>query len=253
LGIGSEKAGRAPLIGLLEKLNFVLALLTVLFVGGSVTLFSIVPRSSGIDNVMVNSELATMDWLDAQRRVKAGRPPAKVEEWIDLSSQPAAPRQQVPPPSDTSQEAKKQRAEALNRYFESDSEIPRNEQVPGIPFLRRVPGVQKYAKPKAVPQILYKKYQSFQDTWDLVQEGGGEFVETDSGTAYQVNWIQDSSYLYSKIGLRPGDRVISVNGQPVGQSVAAGKAMYDQLKGEKRFAVLIERNGQKMVLSYYVQ
>ncbi len=190
-----------------------------------------------------------MDWLENQRRRRSGKPPAKVQEWVNVTP----PARQTSGGQSAAPKTKEEVAEVINQYFQTDGQIPKAEQVPGIPWLRRVPGVRKYARPKAVPQVLYRKYQSFKDAWDLVQEGGGEFVETDAGTAYQINWIQDSSYLFTRIGLRPGDRVISVNGQPVGQSVGAGKAMYDNLRGEKRFAVLIERKGQKLVLSYFVQ
>src|SRR5690606_14603933 len=138
-------------------------------------------------------------------------------------------------------------------YFAVEGNVPVAEQIPGFPWLRRVPGVS-YAQPQQVPEILYRKYQSFDATWDLVQEGGGSFTTTADGkTAYQVNWIDENSYLATRIGLRPGDKVISVNGQPIGTSLAAGKAMYEQLKNERRFAVLIERNGQPVVLSFFVQ
>ena len=74
-------------------------------------------------------------------------------------------------------------------------------------------------------RILDRKYQSFSDAKDLVMGGGGEFVETSMGTAYQINWVNQNSHLFSKVGLRKGDKIISVNGQPVGKSAAAGNAL----------------------------
>ena len=44
-----------------------------------------------------------------------------------------------------------------------------------------------------------------------------------------------------------------MNGQPVGKSPAAGRALFDSLRGEKQFSALVERKGQQLVLSYTVK
>lgn len=239
-------------IELLEKLVLALATLAVLAVGGLVVTLSILPLRSGIPKVAVESSLATQDWLGRLRN--GGRPagPAELMRFDTplpppkpaADQPPPTPGQPAPPPTAT--------ASASTGYFEASGNIPPAEQVPGFPWLRRMPGVA-YTQPQQVPDILYKRYQSFDETWTLVQEGGGEFTTTGKGeTAYQVNWVDENSYLYSRLGLRRGDKVISVNGQPIGTSLTAGKALYEQLKGERRFAVMIERQGQPLVLSFYV-
>jgi len=48
------------------------------------------------------------------------------------------------------------------------------------------------------------------------------------------------------------DRV-SVNGHPVGTGLGAAQALFEQLRSERRFAVLIERGGSPLVLSFFVQ
>ena len=55
-----------------------------------------------------------------------------------------------------------------------------------------------------------------------------------------------------RLGLREGDRILSVNGHPVGDGVAAGQQLYALLKAETRFAVLVERQGRRELLSFYV-
>lgn len=244
-------------IDLFEKLVMFMAGLAVLAVGGFVTFCSMLPGGlrSGIPDVCEVSALATQDWLDAQRRRsgRSGGAQVKLEAGqIAFAAQPvvAAP---PTPSADGKPPAPATPPTARSDYFEVGGNVPASEQIPGFPWLRRVPGVN-YAQPQQVPDILYRKYQSFEATWDLVQEGGGSFTTTTDGkTAYQVNWIDEQSYLASRVGLKPGDKVISVNGQPIGTSLGAGKAMYEQLKGERRFAVLIERNGQPVVLSFFVQ
>jgi hypothetical protein len=133
-------------------------------------------------------------------------------------------------------------------YIDTTGNVPPQERAdPNIAWLRKEPGVTYY-KPEQVPEILYQKFQSFDDAFEVAQQGGGEFVDG----RYRVNWIQPDSYLTTKLGLQPGDEVISVNGHPVGNSFSAGRAMYDQLKNEKRFAVKVLRGGSPVVLSFSV-
>lgn len=242
-------------IDLIEKLILFMAGLAVVGVAGFVTFCSMLPGGlrSGIPKVVEVSALETQDWLDKQRRLtgRAGAEPVKFEAGDTAFFKPAvaAPASQ----GGGGDGGGKSGPAPTTDYFVVEGDVPQAEQVPGFPWLRQVPGV-RYSQPQKVPDVLYRKYQSFEATWDLVQEGGGSFVNTDDGkTAYQVNWIDEQSYLATRVGLRPGDKVVSVNGQPIGTSLGAGKAMYEQLKGEKRFAVLIERGGSPMVLSFFVQ
>jgi hypothetical protein len=54
-------------LGGLEKLVLVLAVISVLGVGGIVTKFSIAPQRSEILDAAIDSELATQDWLYSKR------------------------------------------------------------------------------------------------------------------------------------------------------------------------------------------
>lgn len=243
-------------IDLFEKLVMFMAGLAVLGVGGFVTFCSMLPGGlrSGIPDVCEVSALATQDWLQEQRRRSGRGGVAAVDLAVGEIKYAAQPVVAAPPSAGSGGPAAPATPPtARTDYFEVGGNVPSSEQVPGFPWLRRVPGVN-YAQPQQVPDILYRKYQSFEATWDLVQEGGGSFTTTNDGKqAYQVNWIDEQSYLATRVGLKPGDKVISVNGQPIGTSLGAGKAMYEQLKNERRFAVLIERNGQPVVLSFFVQ
>lgn len=242
-------------IDLFEKLVMFLAGLAVLGVGGFVTFCSMLPGGlrSGIPDVCETSALATQDWLQEQRRRSGRGGAASVKLEVGEIAFAAQPVPVAPPSAPGEPNAPQPPPAARSDYFEVSGNVPTGEQIPGFPWLRRVPGVN-YAQPQQVPDILYRKYQSFEATWDLVQQGGGSFTTTSDGkTAYQVNWLDEQSYLATRLGLKPGDKVISVNGQPLGTSMGAGKAMYEQLKNERRFAVLIERQGQPVVLSFFVQ
>lgn len=99
-----------------------------------------------------------------------------------------------------------------------------------------------------VPEASQRESPSFEESLELAGQGGGKFVQTQDGeAAYQIEWLAEDGELTRHYGLRQGDRVISVNGQPV----AEGEDILDQLEsqGGGRYAVAIERGGSRLVLS----
>ncbi|RMG09863.1 MAG: hypothetical protein D6731_18820 [Planctomycetota bacterium] len=240
------------MIVLLEKILVGLTVLSVLFVVGTVTFFTaFMPPRSGIPAVVEKSLEDTSDWLEQQRARWAPRSSAPRVRDFGVQVELAEPATPQPKPRNAA-EKKEVARKARKEYWAGEEKIPPAEQVRGIPWLRKIPGV-KYAKLKKVPEILYRRYQqSYEETMALAKQGGGHFVETDAGPAYEIKWLNDKSLLYRRLGLRPGDRVISVNGQPVGRSPAAGQALFEQLRNERNFSVLIERRKQQLVLSYTV-
>jgi hypothetical protein len=235
-------------IDLLEKLITFLTGLAVLLVAATVALLSFMPLRSGIPKEAADAVGKVDEWLQAQRATRhGGRVPQQNIPMIAAS--PVAPQAAAGGAAPV--------AQTPRDYFVDtkggQANLPPQEVVPGYPWLRKVPGVA-YMPPQGVPKLVYQRYQSFQETWDLAQSGGGEFVSTETGdNAYQINWVDPSSMLATKIGLQPGDKVISVNGQAIGTNINAGRALYDQLKNESKFAVLVERGGQKVVLSFFVR
>ena len=237
-----------------EKFILVLVCLTVFAVGGGVIVMAVVfpgGMRSGVPDVAVQSDSSTEQWLyEWQVRRGGGR----VQGPVEIPDAPipgqAAPGQ---PQTAASKEAVKEAGiKKSEEYFASNDLPPGERALPGVPWLRKVPGVS-YHRPRSVSDFVYQKYQSFNDTWNAVQSGGGKFTETNDGqTAYEVTWIDPRSELGSMVGLKQGDKVIAVNGQPIGRSVDAGRGMYEQFKGQKKFAVMIERQGKRMVLPFYV-
>ena len=47
--------------------------------------------------------------------------------------------------------------------------------------------------------------------------------------------------------------VQSINGVPIARSVQANRQLYERLKSQRRFAILVLRKGQRVVLSYEVK
>lgn len=124
--------------------------------------------------------------------------------------------------------------------------LPKAEQVPGIPWLRRAPGVS-YARLRQVPELLHSKYQVFSDASRLLAQCGGRALV---GRGFQIQWLDRNSYLAAGLGLRAGDVVVSVNGHSV--LGGSARALHTKLKGARRFAVLVERKGKQVVLAFEV-
>jgi hypothetical protein len=244
-------------VNLLEKLVTALSAIAILVVAVCVTFFSFVTKSSGIDESVVNTVMATQTWLDAERRRSTGQS-SVVQPWRAPAAAPTPGQPQtvgpngkpVPgAPAANNPNAPGGGAPTQNVDVVISDNIPQNQQVPGIPWQKAVPGVT-YNPPVTVPAIVAQKYAAFDDAFQEAQSGGGEFVQTAAGNAYQINWVDPNSALARTIGLQPGDKVISVNGHPVGNSFASSKQLYDQLKGERRFAVRVLRGGNDTMLSF---
>jgi hypothetical protein len=85
----------------------------------------------------------------------------------------------------------------------------------------------------AVPAAIQQAYPSFDEILALTQDGGGELVTTGDEIALRENGR-----------LEAGDRIISINGQPVG----ADERALEKFRGQGKLAVLVERNGCLEVL-----
>jgi hypothetical protein len=103
------------------------------------------------------------------------------------------------------------------------------------------------APPHRVPKILYDKYARFEDgpKKKAAEEGEAEPKPT-VRRADGSDWESRRSLF----GLRPGDKIISINGQPVGEE--GGPALLDRLSGERRLSIQVVRNGKPEVLTYKV-
>jgi hypothetical protein len=254
---GKFEIGGLVGVNLLEKLVTALSAIAILVVAACVTFFSFVTKSSGIDDSVVNTVQATQTWLDGERRRSTGQA-VTVQPWRAPAAiaapapgqQPTANGKPVPGAPAGNANAPGVGPAPNAEVVISDS-IPQQQQVPGIPWLKAQPGVT-YNPPVTVPQIVAQKYTAFDDAFQEAQSGGGEFVQTPAGNAYQINWVDPNSYLARTIGLQPGDKVISVNGHPVGNSFASNKQLYDTLKGDRRFAVRVLRGGADTMLSFSV-
>jgi hypothetical protein len=103
--------------------------------------------------------------------------------------------------------------------------------------------------PIVIPENMAAKYQHFEDVVQLGMTGYGEDVTLpDGSTGFQLQEIQEGSPLADRLGFQAGDTIISVNGYPASKSNA--HQLYDTLKNESTFNVVVLRGGQQMTMTY---
>jgi sulfur carrier protein ThiS len=107
------------------------------------------------------------------------------------------------------------------------------------------------APPVYLPSSMRRKYSKFQDLVDLGQTASSFATEVDGQDAVQLEWIDERSPLSSHLGLQPGDVIVSVNGRPASRQHA--RQLYEELRHERDFEILVIRNSQRMTLNYSVR
>jgi hypothetical protein len=212
----------------LHRLEAALAGATGLCVLAVAALVALPPRRSGVPDVTVASALATQEWLGAER-IEACLRRGPVA--LDLEPKELARPAHVDPSAPPAPEA-------------------RTSPPPWVPH---VPGAV-IVPPRRVPEALRRHLSALEPALEVAQEGGGRFVGLSDGrTAYELTHLEPDGLLSRHVGLRAGDRLVEVNGRPLGQSVAAGRALYEALREERRFWVTVLRGGRTVVLTVEVQ
>lgn len=84
---------------------------------------------------------------------------------------------------------------------------------------------------------------------ELLQQAASKLVTLEDGSqAYQITGIQAGSIIADG-GFAPGDIIISVNGQPVSGHQDALR-LYNELRNETKFVVVVQRGGEMKTLYY---
>ncbi len=116
-------------------------------------------------------------------------------------------------------------------------------------------GARADAIPRAfdvyVPEAFLSKHREFEALVELGSTAEGWPVAKDGRKAYMFGRIDERSPLKTVLGLQEGDIILSVNGHPVtGEN---GRELHERLRGEKRFEVLIDRQGLLILVPYVVR
>ena len=85
----------------------------------------------------------------------------------------------------------------------------------------------------------------------LFFNGGVKLVAEDSPIRAELTFLEEGSFLAER-GLKPGDKIISVNGQPVGTTAEAGTDLYERLAAEREVVIQVQRGGERFFIRYTV-
>lgn len=256
----------------LEKSVVALTIVLVLIAALGVAGLTVIPMRSGISKKVIDSELALIRFMEAEN-AKNGKGGPRVIRFNDgplpTRNNPRRGNPRNPRPRVNAKPGQRPKASAGKRsylqpkpkekvayssdYFSDGEPFPDEERVRGIPWLKREYNVTYY-RPQQIPSSLIQYYQSLEAATQLIKEPKGRFEEGVNGTSFTVTDIPKSSYLNTVVGLQPGDKILSVNGNKItGVGFAAAKSIYEQVKGASKFAVKIERQGRVQVLSFTVK
>ena len=72
-------------------------------------------------------------------------------------------------------------------------------------------------------------------------------LETNEGRGYKIGNLSNNPYLQQS-GLRPGDIVLSVNGQPLG-NIQKDQLEFDNIMAQGSASIELERNGEQMTIT----
>ncbi|MBI4576876.1 MAG: hypothetical protein HY722_11495, partial [Planctomycetes bacterium] len=134
------------------------------------------------------------------------------------------------------------------------SEDPRDLRGEGAYVDRYVAQGGRIDEPYELSEDIATKYRdSFQDLMDLLQEASSRFVQDAQGNLHvQITGIDEESIIGSKLHLEAQDIIKSVNGFRVDNPEQAMQ-LYNTLRHESEFIVVIERNGREVVRYYRVR
>lgn len=114
---------------------------------------------------------------------------------------------------------------------------------------RPLPGLE-YAPSKTMPKALAEEYTRLADDLDRARERNPENDVYRKG--FSLPWLDPNNRFAQGLGLRASDKVLSVHGQPAGKPISLNEEAIRRLEQDKGFAVLVERDGKQLVLSYRV-
>ena len=111
---------------------------------------------------------------------------------------------------------------------------------------RPVPGLE-YAPAGTLPSELVEYLAKFSVSFKRAKLEQPDNRVIQSGL--NLPWLKEGNPVAESLGLRPTDRVLAVHGQPEGVPLVLGEETIDMVLDERWFAVLVERQGRRLVLS----
>lgn len=108
-------------------------------------------------------------------------------------------------------------------------------------------------RPRAIPRELLPRLRELAQARALCQDARGRFVVVEGGIQFQLDEVAHGSPLATLVGLRSGDRLLSLNDLPFSASEREQDNMWDRLRRERRWTLRLLREGQALAFSFYLE
>lgn len=108
-------------------------------------------------------------------------------------------------------------------------------------------------RPRAIPRELLPRLRELAQARALCQDARGRFVVVEGGIQFQLDEVAHGSPLATLVGLRAGDRLLSLNDLPFSASEREQVNMWDRLRRERRWTLRLLREGQALAFSFYLE
>jgi type II secretory pathway component PulC len=130
-------------------------------------------------------------------------------------------------------------------------------RVVGSPSKKIMPS-HAAAEDKKIDPIFRERYSKYASIFEETKNAESEVVQTPYGTGVRLISVVKGSII-EKVGFVPGDILVAINGrtlEPLTGSITDvykdGERLYEELKGQELFEIEIIRNGQPVLLRYYI-
>ncbi|HVY60717.1 MAG TPA: hypothetical protein VHF22_03645 [Planctomycetota bacterium] len=142
---------------------------------------------------------------------------------------------------------------AVGPRIEEVRRDPRGPALDRAPAPRAIPGDPAAAAEAVVlPPEVREKYRHFEDVVDVARSGSGAPVTLDDGAAaWRIDDLAETSPLRTVLGLAAGDVLVSLNGLSLERERA--RAIYDALRSERRFELVILRDGARRTIAFELE
>jgi hypothetical protein len=98
-----------------------------------------------------------------------------------------------------------------------------------------------------------EKYRHFDDAMSVVADIPSEEIDYGGQPALRLPELPEGHPLAVNLGLQNGDIIVSVNERPVSKDMGNARQLFEELKNERTFRVVIDRNGQRFTVPYEVR
>ncbi len=228
------------MINILEKLVWVLTILSIVFVAALILSKSDISEDEVYDRTLAaNAESGGMPWVmpeDAAVYMTAPPPSAQPTG----NGQEGQPGERV-----AAQPAAAQPRSQPKAYYDEN-----NRQMPAYLTQGHWEGNMFVVPEVKIDRSFQEKYSHKRDVVELLNTAYATYEELPGGTIeVTMEKMNRTSPFRRLLGFQEGDRIVAINGQSIG-GITGAWDMYEGMKSLPNFQVEVLRDGQRVQFNY---